>query len=156
MAAGNFVSEMQRTLLAQQKRDDRGPRTLPNNRMLEMEVPKTWNALVAWIEARLAEINRGLTEPLLLYSKPLEEEFYITNKAAEMSVTVRRESNGNLVYKGTSASGKFRVQIAGNDLAYSWERTTSTPSLRVTFSSVGVNVTVDEMGELIIRSVVTP
>src|SRR5215470_15537737 len=120
MAAGNFVAEMQRTLLAQQKRDDRAPLSFANTRVLETEVPKTWNALVAWVEAKLAEINRGLTEPLLQYSKPVDEDFYIMNKAAEMSVTVRRESNGNLVYKGTSASGTFRARIAGNELTYLW------------------------------------
>jgi len=32
----------------------------------------------------------------------------------------------------------------------------STPSMRFAFGSVGVNVTLSEMGELIIRSVVTP
>ena len=73
-----------------------------------------------------------------------------------MIVTVKREPNGNVVYRGTSASGMFRAKLTGDELSYSWERRTSTPSLRVAFGSVGVNVTLKEMGELIIRSVVTP
>jgi hypothetical protein len=66
--------------------------------------------------------------------KPKDEEFDITNRAATMSVIVRSEPNGDLVYKGTAASGMFRAQIAGDELTYSWERTTPTPSMRVTFA----------------------
>jgi len=73
-----------------------------------------------------------------------------------MSVTVKREPNGNVVYRGTAASGMFRAQLTGDQLSYSWERRTSTPSMRFAFGSVGVNVTLNEIGELIIRSVVTP
>ena len=155
MAAGDFVREMQQTLLTQHERDDPAART-SSTKVLEAEVAKNWDALVAWIEEKLAEINKGFTEPLLLYWKPTNEAFNITNKAAKLSVTVRTEASGNVVYNGTAASGIFRAQIAGDESAYSWERTMSTPSMRVTFGTVGVNVTLDEIGELIIRSVVTP
>jgi hypothetical protein len=73
-----------------------------------------------------------------------------------MSVTVKKEPNGNVVYRGTAASGLFRAQPAGDKLSYSWERTMSTPSMRFAFGSVAVSVTLKEIGELIIRSVVTP
>jgi hypothetical protein len=122
----------------------------------ESEVRRNWDTLVAGMEEGVAEINQGLPESLLLFSKPKEEEFDITNQAASMSVVVRNEPNGDLVYKGTAASGVFRAQTAGNELKSSWERTTSSPSMRVTFGSIGVDATLDEIGELIIRSVVTP
>jgi hypothetical protein len=61
-----------------------------------------------------------------------------------------------MVYRGTAASGLFRAQPTGNELAYFWERRMSTPSMRFAFGSVEVNVTLEEIGELIIRSVVTP
>jgi len=108
------------------------------------------------MEGKVAEINNGLPEPLLRYSKPGEGEFEIANEAANMSVIVEREPNGNVVYRGTAASGLFRVQVTGDELSYSWERRMSTPSMRFAFGSVGVNVTLNEIGELIIRSVVTP
>jgi hypothetical protein len=108
------------------------------------------------MEGKVAEINNGLPEPLLLCSKPREEEFKIANEAADMSVTVKREPNGNVVYRGTAASGMFRAQLTGDEMSYSWERRMATPSMRFAFGSVGVNVTLSEIGELIIRSVVTP
>jgi hypothetical protein len=83
-------------------------------------------------------------EPLLLYSKPREEEFEIANEAANMSVTVKREPNGNVVYRGTAASGMFRAQLTGDELSYARERRMSTPSMRFAFGSVGVNVTLKE------------
>jgi len=156
MAKSDFVKEMQENL-RQQKRDHVAARKkFPDTWSLETSASKNWEILVAWVGERLAEINQGPVEPLLAYSKPTEDEFNITNKAADMSVTVKREANGNLVYEGSAASGIFRAQIAGNELTYSWERTRSTPTMRVTFGSMGVNVTLDEIGELIIRSVVTP
>jgi hypothetical protein len=68
---------------------------------------------------------------------------------------MKREPNGNVFYRGTAASGMFRVQLTGDELSYSWERSMSTPSMRFAFGSVGVPVTIKETGELIIRSVVT-
>ena len=60
MAAGDFVREMQQTLLTQHERDDPAART-SSTKVLEAEVAKNWDALVAWIEEKLAEINKGLT-----------------------------------------------------------------------------------------------
>ena len=102
--------------------------------------------LVAWMEGKVAEINNGLPEPLLRYSKPREEEFDIANDAANMSVIVKREPNGDVIYRGTAASGMFRAQLTGDELSYSWERRMSTPTMRFAFGSVGVNVTLSEMG----------
>ena len=154
--SNDFVKEMQEALLIQHEHDDPASRISQNVKVLQTEAHKDWGALVTWMEGKLAEINNGLPEPLLLYSKPREEEFEIANEASNMSVTVTREPNGNVVYRGTSASGMFRAQLTGDELSYSWERRTSTPSMRFAFGSVGVNVTLNEIGELIIRSVVTP
>jgi hypothetical protein len=156
MISNDFIKEMQEALLAQQEHDDPASRSSPNVKALQTEAHKDWDALVSWLEGKVAEINNGLPESLLLYSKPREEEFDIANEAANMSVNVKREPNGNVVYRGTAASGMFRAQLTGDELSYSWERTMSTPSMRFAFGSVGVNVTLKEMGELIIRSVVTP
>ena len=156
MIGNDFVKEIQKALLTQQEHDDPASRASPNVKVLQTEAHEDWDALVTWMEGKVAEINNGLPEPLLLYSKPREEEFEIANEAANMSVTVKREPNGNVVYRGTSASGMFRAQLTGDELSYSWERRMSTPSMRFAFGSVGVNVTLEEMGELIIRSVVTP
>jgi len=157
MTNGDFVKEMQRTLQTQQEHEDLAVRNnFSSPKVSEKTVQRNWGAIVAWVEERVAEINQGLPEPLLRYAKPKEEEFDITNRAATMSVIVRVEPNGDLVYKGTAASGMFSAQIAGDELRYSWERTTPTPSMRVTFGTVGVEVTLEEIGELIIRSVVTP
>ena len=156
MIGNDFVKEMQKALLTQQEHDDPASRASPNVKVLQTEAHKDWDALVASMEGKVAEINNGLPEPLLRYSKPREEEFEIANEAANMSVTVKREANGNVVYSGTAASGMFRAQPTGDKLSYSWERTMSTPSMRFAFGSVGVNVTLNEIGELIIRSVVTP
>jgi hypothetical protein len=147
---------MQKALLTQQEHDDPASRASPTVKVFETEALKDWDALVAWMERKVSEINNGLPESLLLYSKPRQEEFDIANEAANMSVAVKREPNGNVVYRGTSASGIFRAQRTGGELSYSWERRMSTPSMRFAFGSVGVNVTLQEMGELIIRSVVTP
>jgi hypothetical protein len=154
MIANDFVKEMQKALLEQQGHDD--PASSPNVKVSQTEDHKDWDALVAWMEGKVSEINDGLPGPLLRYSKPSEEEFDIANEASNMSVIVKREPNGSLVYRGTAASGMFRVHLTGDELSYSWERTMSTPSMRVAFGSVGVNVTLKEVGELIIRSVVTP
>ena len=156
MIGNDFVKEMQEALLTQQEHDDPASRESPNVKVLQTESLKDWDTLVAWIEGKVLEINNGLPKPLLLYSKPRGEEFDIANEAANMNVTVKRETNGNVVYRGTSASGMFRAQLAGDELSYSWERRMSTPSMRFAFGSVGVNVTLKEIGELIIRSVVTP
>ena len=156
MISTDFVKEMQKALLTQQEHDDPASRSSPNVKVLQTEAHKDWDALVASMEGKVAEINNGLPEPLLRYSKPREEEFEIANEAANMSVTVKREPNGNVVYRGTAASGLFRVQVTGDEVSYSWERRMSTPSMRFAFGSVGVNVTLNEIGELIIRSVVTP
>jgi hypothetical protein len=156
MISTDFVKEMQKALLTQQEHDDPASPASPNIKVLQTEAHKDWDALVAWMEGNVSEINNGLPEPLLLYSKPREEEFDIANEAANMSVIVKREPNGNVIYRGTAASGMFRAQLTGNELSYSWERRMSTPSMRFAFGSVGVNVTLSEMGELIIRSVVTP
>jgi len=156
MTSNDFVKEMQKTLLTQQEHDDPASRASPNAKALPSEAHKDWDALVTWMEGNLAEINNGLPEPLLRYSKPGEEEFDIANEASNMSVTVKKEPNGNVVYRGTAASGLFRAQPDGDKLSYSWERTMSTPSMRFAFGSVGVSVTLKEIGELIIRSVVTP
>ena len=156
MIGNDFVKEMQEALLTQQEHDDPASRESPNVKVLQTESLKDWDTLVAWIEGKVLEINNGLPKPLLLYSKPRGEEFDIANEAANMNVTVKRETNGNVVYRGTSASGMFRAQPAGDELSYSWERRMSTPSMRFAFGSVGVNVTLKEIGELIIRSVVTP
>jgi hypothetical protein len=156
MIDNDFVKEIQKALLTQQEHDDPASRASPNVKVLQTEAHKDWDALVTWMEGKVAEINNGLPEPLLLYSKPREQEFEIVNEAANMSVTVKREPNGNVVYRGTSASGMFRAQLTGDELSYSWERSMSTPSMRFAFGSVGVNVTLTEIGELIIRSVVTP
>jgi len=75
---------------------------LPTSRFLQTVAHKDWDARVTWMEGKVAEINNGLPEPLLLYSKPREEEFEIANEAANMSVTVKREPNGNVVYRGTA------------------------------------------------------
>jgi len=155
MISTDFVKEMRKALLTQQEHDDPASRASPNVKVLP-RAHKDWDALVTWVEGNVAEINNGLPEPLLLYSKPREGEFEIANEAANMSVTVKREPNGNVVYSGTTASGMFRAQPTGDKLSYSWERTMSTPSMRFAFGSVGVNVTLNEIGELIIRSVVTP
>lgn len=154
--SNDFVKEMQEALLIQHEHDDLASGVSPNVKVLQTEAHKDWGALVTWMKGKLAEINNGLPEPLLLYSKPREEEFEIANEASNISVTVKREPNGNVVYRGTSASGMFRAQLTGDELSYSWERRTSTPSMRFAFGSVGVNVTLNEMGELIVRSVVTP
>jgi hypothetical protein len=157
MIDNDFVKEIQKALLTQQEHDDPASRASPNVKVLQTEAHhKDWDALVTWTEGKVAEINNGLPEPLLLYSKPREQEFEIANEAANMIVTVKREPNGNVVYRGTSASGMFRAQLTGDELSYSWERSMSTPSMRFAFGSVGVNVTLTEIGELIIRSVVTP
>jgi hypothetical protein len=156
MIGNDFVKEMQEALLTQQEHDDPASRASSSVKVLQTEAHKDWDALVAWMEGKVAEINNGLPEPLLLCSKPREKEFEIANEAANMRVTVKREPNGNVVYRGTSASGKFRAQLTGDKLSYSGERGMSTPSMRFAFGSVGVNVTLTEMGELIIRSVVTP
>ena len=156
MIGNDFVKEIQKALLTQQEHDDPASRASPNVKVSQTEAHKDWDALVAWMEGKVAEINNGLPEALLRYSKPREEEFDIANEAANMSVIVKREPNGNVVYRGTSASGIFRPQLTGDELSYSWERRTSTPSMRFAFGSVGVNVTLKEIGELIIRSVVTP
>jgi hypothetical protein len=156
MIGNDFVKEIQKALLTQQEHDDPASRASPNVKVLQTEAHKDWDALVAWMEGNVAEINNGLPEPLLRYSKPGEEEFDIANEASNMSVTVKNEPNGNVVYRGTAASGLFRAQPAGDKLSYSWERTMSTPSMRFAFGSVGVTVTLKEIGELIIRSVVTP
>jgi hypothetical protein len=156
MTGNDFVKEMQEALLTQREHDDPASPASPNVEVLQTEAHKDWDELVAWMEGKVSEINNGLPEPLLLYSKPREQEFDLANEAANMSVTVKREPNGNLVYRGTAASGMFRAQLTGEELSYSWERRTSTPSMRFAFGSVGVNVTLKEIGELIIRSVVTP
>jgi hypothetical protein len=156
MIDNDFVKEIQKALLTQQEHHDPASRASPNVKVLQTETHKDWDALVTWMEGKVAEINNGLPEPLLLYSKPREQEFEIANEAVNMSVTVKREPNGNVVYRGTSASGMFRAQLTGDELSYSWERSMSTPSMRFAFGSVGVNVTLTEIGELIIRSVVTP
>jgi len=156
MTGNDFVKEIQKALLTQHEHDDPASRASPNVKLLQTEAHKDWDALVGWMEGKVAEINNGLPEPLLLYSKPRGEEFEIANEAANMSVTVKREPNGNVVYRGTAASGMFRAQLTGDELSYSWERTMSTPSMRFAFASVGVNVTLNELGGLIIRSVVTP
>jgi hypothetical protein len=156
MTGNDFVREIQKALLAQQEHDDPASRASPNLKVSQREARQDWDTLVAWMEVEVSEINNGLPEPLLLYSKPREEEFDLANEAANMSVTVKREPNGNLVYRGTSAGGIFRAQLSGDQLSYAWERTMSTPSMRFAFGSVGVSVTLKEIGELIIRSVVTP
>ena len=155
MIADDFVKEIQKALLAQQEHDDPASRA-PNVKVSQTEAHKDWDALAAWMEGKVSEIDNGLPEPLLLYSKPREEEFEVINEAANMSVTVKMEPSGNVVYRGTAAGGMFRAQLTGDELSYSWERRTSTPSMRFAFGSVGVNVTIKEIGELIIRSVVTP
>jgi hypothetical protein len=152
MVDNDFVKEIQKALLTQQEHDDPASRASPNVKVLQPEAHKDWDALVTWMEGKVAEINNGMPEPLLLYSKPTEQEFEIANEAANMSVTVKREPNANVVYRGTSASGMFRAQLTGDELSYSWERSMSTPSMRFAFGSVGVNVTLTEIGELIIRS----
>ena len=156
MKGNDFVKEMQEALLTQQEHDDPASRASPNGKVSQTEAHKDWDALVAWIEGKVSEINNGLPGPLLRYSKPSDEEFDIANEAANMTVTVKREPAGSVVYRGTAASGMFRAQLSGDELSYSWERTMSTPSMRIAFGSVGVNVTLKEIGELIIRSVVTP
>ena len=156
MIDNDFVKEIQKALLAQQEHDDPASRASPTVKTSQTEAHKDWDALVTWMEGKVAEINNGLPEPLLRYSKPGEEEFELTNEAANMSVTVKREPSGNVVYRGTSASGMFRAQLTGDELSYSWERRTSTSSMRFAFGSVGVKVTLKEIGELIIRSIVMP
>jgi hypothetical protein len=156
MTGNDFVKEMQKALLTQQEHDDPASQASPNVKVLQTEAHKEWDALVTWMEGKVAEINNGLPEPLLRYSKPREEEFELANEAANMSVTVKGESDGNVVYRGTTASGMFRAQPSEDGLSYSWERRTSTSSMRFAFGSLGVNVTLKEIGELIIRSVVTP
>ena len=156
MIGNDFVKEMQEALLTQQEQDDPASRASPGLKGSQTEAHKDWDALVAWIEGKISDINSGLPEPLLQYSKPREEEFDLANEAGNMTVTAKREPNGNVAYRGTAASGMFRAQLTGDELSYSWERRMSTSSMRVAFGSVGVNVTVKEIGELIIRSVVTP
>jgi hypothetical protein len=155
MIGNDFVKEIQKALLTQQEHDNPASRVPPNVKV-QTEAHKDWDALVTWMEGKVAEINNGLPEPLLLYTKLREEEFEIANEAANMSVTVKREPNGSVVYRASAASGMFRAQRTGDKLSYSWERGMSTPSMRFAFGGVGVNVTLKEMGELIIRSVVTP
>src|ERR1700687_3745166 len=100
MTGNDFVKEMQKVLLTQQEHDDPASRASPNAEVLQAEAHKDWDALLAWMEGKVAEINNGLPEPLLLYSKPREQEFDLANEAANMSVTVKREPNGDVVDRG--------------------------------------------------------
>ena len=112
--SNDFVKEMQKALLIQHEHDDPASRAFPSVKGLRTEAHKDWDALVTWMEGKVAEINNGLPEPLLLCSKPREKEFEIANEAANMSVTVKREPNGNVFYRGTAASGMFRAQVTGD------------------------------------------
>jgi len=72
MISTDFVKEMQKALLTQQEHDDPASGASPNVKISQMEALKDWDALVAWMEGKVAEINNGLPEPLLLYSKSRE------------------------------------------------------------------------------------
>ena len=80
MIGTDFVKEIQKALLTQQGHDDPASRAAPNVKVLQTEAHKDWDALVTWMEGKVAEINNGLPEPLLQYSKPREEEFEIATK----------------------------------------------------------------------------
>src|SRR5690349_19946523 len=110
MTRSHFVEDVQKTLLTQQEHDDPASRATRNAKALPSEAHKDWDALVTWMEGNVAEINNGLPEPLLRYSKPTEEEFDIANEASNMSVAVKKDPNRNVVYRGTAASGLFRAQ----------------------------------------------
>src|ERR1700687_3195969 len=111
MIGNDFVKEMQEALLTQQEQDDPASRASPGLKGSQTEAHKDWDALVAWIEGKISDTNSGLPEPLLQYSKPREEEFDLANEAGNMTVTAKREPNGNVAYRGTAASGQFCGQL---------------------------------------------
>jgi hypothetical protein len=155
MTHDDFVKEMQENLRHQEIDDLARPKRSPEPSVSETLASTNWDILIGQVRGKSADINKGLPEPLLVYSKSADDEFNLTNSATNLNITVAKEPNGDLVYRG-SAGGIFRAKVSGEDVTYSWERTMPTPSMRVPFGSIGVSVTMHEIAELLIRSVVTP
>jgi hypothetical protein len=143
MTESHFVKQIQDALRQQLEQHELAEANkVRDAKVRETEGPKKWSELRQLISDSVSGINTGLSKPVLAYSgtEKTLPSFTITNQLASRVVEATFDTtSGTISYQG-AGKGSFIATVSKNGLEYLWQ--------------TGPVVTIEKMGEVLIRSVV--
>jgi hypothetical protein len=145
MTDSDFVKQIQDALRQQLEQHELAETNkVRDAEVRETEGAKKWSELRQLISDSVSGINTGLSKPVLAYSGGTEKipTFTITNQLASRVVDATFDpTSGTISYQGSAGNGSFIATVSKNGLEYLWQ--------------TGPVVTIEKMGEVLIRSVVS-
>jgi hypothetical protein len=158
VTSANFVKKMHDSMREQQVRGEQAARKpFHDAKVAETAGPQRWLALKTLVAQSASEINRGFESVAgLAYSEGGLDSFTLLNRAADRFVQASFDATNAVISCHGEASGSFLPHVEGNELTYSWQNATPASAVAANVGFIGDVVTVEQMSEILISSVISP